>query len=57
MKVLMAVVSAAVVASACTGRMQACGVNRNSMGLSAATGTGSMKGVPVAMTGPLARLM
>ena len=36
--------------------MQAFGVNRSSIGLAAATGTGYMKGAPITMTGPLARL-
>jgi Protein of unknown function (DUF1552) len=36
--------------------MQAFGVNRDSIGLAAATGTGYMKGALVAMTGPLPRL-
>jgi hypothetical protein len=36
--------------------MQAFGVNRNSIGLASATGTGYMKGAPITMTGPLARL-
>lgn len=36
--------------------MQAVGVNRNDIGLNAATGTGFMKGAPVTMTGPLPRL-
>ncbi len=36
--------------------MQAFGVNRDSIGLAAATGTGYLKGMPVAMTGALPRL-
>jgi hypothetical protein len=36
--------------------MQALGVNRDSIGLAAATGTGYLKGTPVTMTGPLPRL-
>jgi hypothetical protein len=37
--------------------MQAFGVQRDSIGLAAATGTGFMKGAPVKLTGPLPRLM
>jgi Protein of unknown function (DUF1552) len=36
--------------------MQAFGVNKTSIGLAAAVGTGYMKGVPIALTGPLPRL-
>jgi hypothetical protein len=36
--------------------MQAFGVQRDSIGLAAATGTGFMKGAPVKLTGPLPRL-
>jgi len=36
--------------------MQAFGVNRDSIGVTAATGVGYMKGAPVTMTGPLPRL-
>jgi Protein of unknown function (DUF1552) len=36
--------------------MQAFGVNRSSIGLAAATGTGYMTGAPITMTGPLPRL-
>lgn len=36
--------------------MQAFGVNRDSIGLAAAMGTGYMKGAPITMTGPLPRL-
>ena len=36
--------------------MQAFGVNRSSIGLAAATGTGYMTGAPITMTGALPRL-
>jgi hypothetical protein len=36
--------------------MQALGVDRDTIGLGAASGTGFLRGTPIAMTGPLARL-
>jgi hypothetical protein len=36
--------------------MQALGVNRDSIGLTAASGTGYLRGTPIPMTGPLPRL-